>query len=92
MDLRDRPPGEGAILRVFHLIGDVRLQVAPGTRESPSPRAAMRFTERARCGTTVVLRRARAEELDAVVTDDGLDEETAQEYRAAGVQLEMART
>ena len=52
----------------------------------------MRFTERARCGTTVVLRRARAEELDAVVTDDGLDEETAQEYRAAGVQLEMART
>lgn len=32
MDLRDRPPGEGAILRVFHLIGDVRLQVAPGTR------------------------------------------------------------
>ena len=32
MDLRDRPPGEGARLRVFHLFGDVRLQVSPGTR------------------------------------------------------------
>jgi hypothetical protein len=32
MDLRDRPPGEGAIQRVFHLIGDVRLRVGPGTR------------------------------------------------------------
>jgi hypothetical protein len=32
MDLRNRAPGEGAILRVFHLIGDVRLRVSPGTR------------------------------------------------------------
>jgi hypothetical protein len=32
MDLRDRPPSDGAILRVFHLIGDVRLRVSPGTR------------------------------------------------------------
>jgi hypothetical protein len=32
MDLRDRPPGEGARLRVFHLFGDVRLRVFPGTR------------------------------------------------------------
>ena len=32
MDLRDRPPGDGAILRVLHLIGDVRLRVSPGTR------------------------------------------------------------
>lgn len=32
LDLRTRPPGEGAILRVFHLIGDVRLRVTPGTR------------------------------------------------------------
>jgi hypothetical protein len=32
MDLRDRLPGEGARLRVFHLFGDVRLQVSPGTR------------------------------------------------------------
>lgn len=32
MDLRDRPPRDGAILRVFHLIGDVRLRVSPGTR------------------------------------------------------------
>ena len=32
MDLRSRPPSEGAVLRVFHLIGDVRLRVSPGTR------------------------------------------------------------
>lgn len=32
MDLRDQPPTDGAILRVFHLIGDVRLRVSPGTR------------------------------------------------------------
>jgi predicted membrane protein len=36
MDLRSRPPGEGAILRVFHLVGDVRLQVAAGTRVTTS--------------------------------------------------------
>jgi hypothetical protein len=36
LDLRDRPPGEGAILRVFHLIGDVRLRVAAGTRVTTS--------------------------------------------------------
>jgi predicted membrane protein len=36
MDLRDRPPGEGAILRVFHLIGDVRLRVSAGTRVTTS--------------------------------------------------------
>jgi hypothetical protein len=32
MDLRDRAPSDGAIIRVFHLIGDVRLRVSPGTR------------------------------------------------------------
>jgi predicted membrane protein len=32
MDLRDRAPGDGAVLRVFHLIGDVRLRVSPETR------------------------------------------------------------
>lgn len=32
MDLRERHPGEGAILRVFYLMGDVRLQVSAGTR------------------------------------------------------------
>ena len=32
LDLRTRPPGEGAILRVFHLVGDVQLRVSPGTR------------------------------------------------------------
>lgn len=32
MDLRNRPPTDGAILRVFHLIGDVRLHVSHGTR------------------------------------------------------------
>jgi hypothetical protein len=32
VDLRSRPPTDGAILRVFHLIGDVRLRVSPGTR------------------------------------------------------------
>jgi DeoR family fructose operon transcriptional repressor len=43
-------------------------------------------------GRASLLTIARAEELDAVVTDDGLDEETAEEFRAAGVRLEMART
>jgi hypothetical protein len=32
MDLRDRAPSDRAILRTFHLIGDVRLRVSPGTR------------------------------------------------------------
>ena len=32
MDLRERPPTDGAILRIFHLIGDVRLRVSPGTQ------------------------------------------------------------
>jgi predicted membrane protein len=36
MDLRDRAPTSGAILRVFHLIGDVRLRVSPGTRVTTS--------------------------------------------------------
>jgi hypothetical protein len=36
LDLRNRPPGEGAILRVFHLVGDVRLRVSPGTRVTTS--------------------------------------------------------
>ncbi len=35
---------------------------------------------------------ARAEELDAIVTDENLDEETVEEYRAAGVRLEIAKT
>jgi predicted membrane protein len=32
MDLRDRAPSDGAVLRVFHLIGDIRVRVSPGTR------------------------------------------------------------
>ena len=36
LDLRNRPPGEGAILRVFHLVGDVRLSVSAGTRVTTS--------------------------------------------------------
>jgi hypothetical protein len=32
MDLRNRPPGTGASLRVFHLVGDVRLRVSAGSR------------------------------------------------------------
>jgi predicted membrane protein len=32
LDLRKRPPGDGAVLRVFHLVGDVRLDVSPGTQ------------------------------------------------------------
>jgi DeoR family fructose operon transcriptional repressor len=43
-------------------------------------------------GRASLLTIARAEELDMVVTDEGLDEETAQQYRAAGVQLEIAKT
>ena len=34
LDLRNRPPGQGASLRVFRLIGDVRVRVPPGTRIS----------------------------------------------------------
>ena len=36
LDLRTRPPGERAILRVFHLAGDVQLRVSPGTRVTTS--------------------------------------------------------
>ena len=42
-------------------------------------------------GRASLLTIARAEELDAVVTDEGLDEGTAEEFRAAGVALEIAR-
>jgi DeoR/GlpR family transcriptional regulator of sugar metabolism len=35
---------------------------------------------------------APAEELDLIVTDDGLDEGVAEEYRAAGVRLEIVNT
>ena len=42
-------------------------------------------------GRSSLLTIARAEDLDAVVTDEGLDEDTAEEYRAAGVHLEIAR-
>ena len=36
LNLRTRPPGEAAILRVFHLVGDVQLHVSPGTRVTTS--------------------------------------------------------
>jgi hypothetical protein len=36
LDLRTRPPGDRAILRVFHLAGDVQLRVSPGTRVTTS--------------------------------------------------------
>jgi predicted membrane protein len=32
MDLRGRAPAPGAILRIFHFIGDIHLRVSPGTR------------------------------------------------------------
>jgi predicted membrane protein len=34
LDLRNRPPGQGATLRIFRLIGDVRVRVPPGSRVS----------------------------------------------------------
>ena len=34
LDLRNRPPGQGASLRIFRLIGDVRVRVPPGSRVS----------------------------------------------------------
>ena len=34
LDLRNRPPGEGAKFRVFRLFGDVRVQVPPASRVS----------------------------------------------------------
>src|SRR3712207_5988517 len=43
-------------------------------------------------GRASLLTIARAEELDAIVTDDGLGEKTAQEYRAAGVRLDIVTT
>jgi DeoR family fructose operon transcriptional repressor len=43
-------------------------------------------------GRASLLTIARAQELDAIVTDDALDEQTAQEYRAAGVQLDIVKT
>jgi DeoR family fructose operon transcriptional repressor len=35
---------------------------------------------------------ARAQDLDLIVTDDGLSEAVAEEYRAAGVRLEIVNT
>jgi DeoR family fructose operon transcriptional repressor len=43
-------------------------------------------------GRASLLSIAPAQELDAIVTDDGLDDQTAQDYRAAGVQLEIVKT
>jgi DeoR family fructose operon transcriptional repressor len=42
-------------------------------------------------GRASLLTIARAQELDAVVSDESLDEETVQDYRAAGVALEIAK-
>jgi DeoR family fructose operon transcriptional repressor len=42
-------------------------------------------------GRASLLTIARAEDLDAIVTDEGLDEATQREFRAAGVALEIAR-
>ena len=41
-------------------------------------------------GLAALLTIARAEELDAVVVDDGLPRETIAEYEAAGVELIVA--
>jgi len=41
-------------------------------------------------GRASLLTIARADELDAIVTDVGLDEATAEEFREAGVRLEIA--
>jgi DeoR family fructose operon transcriptional repressor len=43
-------------------------------------------------GRSSLLTIAQAQDLDAVVTDSGLDESTVREYRAAGVKLEIATT
>jgi DeoR/GlpR family transcriptional regulator of sugar metabolism len=43
-------------------------------------------------GRASLLTIARAESLDAIVTDEGLDDATQHEYRAAGVALEVARS
>jgi DeoR family fructose operon transcriptional repressor len=42
-------------------------------------------------GRASLLTIARAEELDAIVTDEGLDDATADGFRAAGVALEIAK-
>jgi DeoR family fructose operon transcriptional repressor len=43
-------------------------------------------------GRASLLTIAQAQDLDAIVTDASLDETTAQEYRDAGVRLEIATT
>jgi DeoR/GlpR family transcriptional regulator of sugar metabolism len=43
-------------------------------------------------GRSSLLTIAQAQDLDAIVTDAGLDESTVREYRAAGVKLEIATT
>jgi DeoR family fructose operon transcriptional repressor len=43
-------------------------------------------------GRASLLTIADARDLDAVITDAGLDGATAKEYRAAGVKLEIATT
>jgi len=43
-------------------------------------------------GRSSLLTIAQAQDMDAIVTDTDLDEGTAREYRAAGVNLEIATT
>jgi DeoR family fructose operon transcriptional repressor len=43
-------------------------------------------------GRASLLTIARAQDLDAIVTDESLDETMVQDFRAAGVQLEIATT
>jgi DeoR/GlpR family transcriptional regulator of sugar metabolism len=43
-------------------------------------------------GRATLVSIAPAQELDLIVTDDGLEESVAEEYRAAGVRLEIVKT
>jgi len=43
-------------------------------------------------GRASLLTIARAQDLDAIVTDEGLDAATAREFRAAGAALEIAHS
>ena len=65
---------------------------SPGARSSYNAARTIGLIDSSKFGRASLLTIARAQELDAIVTDDGLDEQTAQEYRAAGVRLEIVKT
>ena len=54
-----------------------------------APSAAVGLIDATKFGRASLVSIAPAQELDVIVTDDGLEDDVAREYRAAGVRLEI---